>query len=76
MRRRDQPQESAQTGRLRYCLTPDDWEMVVKNPPTDPKRFTHLVMELEGVGTSDAEMYDAAFRCVLEWFTRIAPRAT
>jgi hypothetical protein len=61
---------------LGYCLAPEDWSKVVGNPPTDPKRFTNLVMELEGVGTSDSEMYESVFKRVLEWFKRVSPRAT
>ena len=61
---------------LGYCLTPHTWSMVVDNPPSDPKRFTDLVMELEGVGTSDPEMYEPVFRKVLGWFVRVSQRAT
>jgi hypothetical protein len=61
---------------LGYCLTPADWSKIIENPPTDPKGFADLVMELEGVGTSDPELYEPVFRKVVGWFVRVSERAT
>jgi hypothetical protein len=58
--------------RLGYCLTPTDLEVVEADPPTDPQSFTELVMKLEGVGATDADMVAPVLDQVLRTFEGIA----
>jgi hypothetical protein len=60
---------------LGYGLSPVDHSKVITDPPTDPKRFANLVMELEGVGTSDADAYEPVLMRVLNAFRRAAPKS-
>ena len=43
---------------LGYCLPALEQQHIISNPPTDPRRFAELVMQLEGVGSADAEMFE------------------
>ncbi len=53
---------------LGYCLPPKAYEKIVNNPPTDPKSFSKIVMDLEGAGTNDRIMFQSVFECVCKVF--------
>jgi hypothetical protein len=58
--------------KLGYCLTPDDYDAIVANPPTDPQAFAELVMTLDGGGPGDDEMFEAVLDLVFPTFERVA----
>jgi hypothetical protein len=53
---------------LGYCLTPDDHEAIVADPPTAPRAFAERVTELEGLSPSDASAFSQVFECVVRTF--------
>jgi len=54
--------------RLGYCLPPANYEALEADPPTDPQAFTKLVMEIEGVGSDDPDMFEPVLELVLATF--------
>jgi hypothetical protein len=58
--------------RLGYRLTPAALELVEADPPTDPLSFTELVMKLEGVEATDADMVGPVLEQVLRTFKEVA----
>ena len=57
---------------LGYCLSPTDEAVIVSDPPTDPRRFAELVMELEVGGPGDSEMFEAVLERVCRAFLKEA----
>lgn len=55
-------------GKLGWCLSPDDGEAVVTNPPTDPLTFAQLVIELDGGGVDDPDLFDPVLELVMRVF--------
>ena len=54
--------------KLGYCLTPQDYEAIEADPPTDPMAFAELVMKLDGVDPVDREMLAPVLKLVLATF--------
>ncbi|MHC9511064.1 hypothetical protein [Kangiella sp. M94] len=61
---------------LGYCLSPKARATILNNPPTDPDSFARRVMELEGVGSEDKEMFAPVFEHTYNVFRKASGKNT
>lgn len=59
-------------GAFGMCFSPQDYETIEAEPPTDPRAFAELVMKLDGLGSDDAELFLPVLRRVLSTFEGVA----
>jgi len=57
---------------LGICLSPDDHESIVANPPTNPHAFAKRVVGLDGGSTSDPDEFMPVLERVLRTFQGVA----
>ena len=60
--------------KLGYCLPPDEQKRIISKPPATPRKFAKVVMEAEGVGTDDPQMFDPVFEFVTKAFLRASEK--
>ena len=49
---------------LGYCLPPNEQERIINDPPKNPRQFSEEVMEVEGVGAGDPQMFGEVYEIV------------
>ncbi len=54
---------------LGYCLPPKEQERIINEPPNTPQQFSKAVMDAEGVGTGDSQLFEDVLEIVCKYFS-------